>query len=310
MYKSIYVPVDNSDHSNACERLGVALASHFGAKVVGSHVYAAKLHDVRFKQMEFTLPEEYKEETELEKQRRIHDALIARGLQLISDSYLDRLDRMCQAAGLPFERLMSDGRNFEEIVREVNAGAYDLVVIGALGQGAVKHSQVGSVCERTLRRTCTDTLVVRAPDSAALDADGALVVALDGSGWSWGALRAAMALAAAHARAIEIIAVQTPDSQTEALIEAHLRLARTAVRARGLKVRTTLLDGQPAEAIREHLEERETWAVVVGRAGLDADADSPELGSVTSYLVRTAPCNVLVTSRQWTPSDAAATASV
>ncbi|MDP6943681.1 MAG: hypothetical protein QF464_05985, partial [Myxococcota bacterium] len=60
--------------------LTIALGKAYGAKVTGSHIYAAALHDVRFKQMEFTLPDEYKEETELEKQRRIHDTLITRGL--------------------------------------------------------------------------------------------------------------------------------------------------------------------------------------------------------------------------------------
>ena len=52
MHKSIYVPVDNSDHSNRA----VACASRWArrsAKLVGCHVYAAKLHDYRFRQMEY-----------------------------------------------------------------------------------------------------------------------------------------------------------------------------------------------------------------------------------------------------------------
>ena len=39
--------------------LAVRLAQEFDAELVGSHAYAARLHDYRFKQMEFTLPEEY-----------------------------------------------------------------------------------------------------------------------------------------------------------------------------------------------------------------------------------------------------------
>ena len=89
MYKHIYVPVDNSDYSNRAIDLAVELGRGFGAKLTGCHVYAARLHDYRFKQMEYTLPEEYKDETELERQRKIHDSLIAMGLQLISESYLD-----------------------------------------------------------------------------------------------------------------------------------------------------------------------------------------------------------------------------
>ena len=40
MYKTIYVPVDNSDHSNMAVDLGVQFAKVFGSKIVGSHVYA------------------------------------------------------------------------------------------------------------------------------------------------------------------------------------------------------------------------------------------------------------------------------
>ena len=169
MYRTIYAAVDNSDHSNTSVLLAIQLGEAFRSKLVGSHVYAAKLHDVRFKQMEFTLPDEYKEETELEKQRRIHDALIARGLQLISDSYLDVMERLAEEAGLDFEAKTFDGRTFEALAKDIEASDYDLVVMGALGQGAVHHSDAGSVCERVLRRTATDTLVVRDLESAEAD---------------------------------------------------------------------------------------------------------------------------------------------
>ena len=120
MYNRIFVPVDNSEHSHTAVQLSVALGKEFGSHLVGSHVYAAKLHDVRFKQMEFTLPDEYKEENELEKQRKIHDALIARGLQLISDCYLNNMDELAAEAKVSFERKHSDGREDKYIfVRHV-----------------------------------------------------------------------------------------------------------------------------------------------------------------------------------------------
>jgi nucleotide-binding universal stress UspA family protein len=92
MYQHIYVPVDNSDFSNRAIDVAVELGKAFEARLTGIHVYAARLHDYRFKQMEYTLPEEYKDENELERQRKIHDSLIAMGLQLISDSYLDVME--------------------------------------------------------------------------------------------------------------------------------------------------------------------------------------------------------------------------
>ena len=103
MFKKIYVPVDNSEYANHAIDLALTLAKPSNATLVGSHVYAAKMHDYRFKQMEYTLPEEYQDEAELERQRKIHDSLITLGLQLISDSYLDVLKARCEEASLPFE---------------------------------------------------------------------------------------------------------------------------------------------------------------------------------------------------------------
>ena len=98
------------------------------------------MHDYRFKQMEYTLPEEYLDETELERQRKIHDSLITMGLKLISDSYLVPMQQRCVEAGLEFEPRMMDGKHPTEIVADMNANDYDLVVIGALGLGRVRDS--------------------------------------------------------------------------------------------------------------------------------------------------------------------------
>ena len=152
MYKTIYVPVDNSDHSNTAVDVGVHFAKAFGSKIVGSHVYAAKMHDKRFKQMEAGLPEEYHDEKELDRQRQIHDSLITRGLQIITDSYLDYVDKKCAENNLPIERRSLEGRNWKVLAEDINANAYDLVIMGALGVGAVKDSVIGSNTERVLRR--------------------------------------------------------------------------------------------------------------------------------------------------------------
>jgi nucleotide-binding universal stress UspA family protein len=298
MYNTIYVPLDNSDHSNTAMELSIQLGKSYESKLVGSHVYAAKLHDVRFKQMEFTLPEEYKEETELEKQRRIHDALITRGLELISDSYLIVMKTPCDEAGLEFEGKMFDGRNFEALVTDINGSDYDLVIMGALGQGAVKQSGAGSVCERVLRRTAVDTLVIRDIEANVIQGDGAIVVALDGSRWSWGGVQAALSLAQKTQRSLELVVVHGSNGVAEELLDAHLALARRIARKADVKVSTTSLDGWAPAAVAEYVEKNGAWLIVVGRHGLDADIESPQLGSSVEYLVRQAACNVLVVARE------------
>jgi len=152
MYKTIYIPVDNSDHSNMAVDLGVKLARTFGSKVVGSHVYAAKMHDKRFKQMEAGLPEEYHDEKELDRQRQIHDSLITRGLQIITDSYLDYVDKKCSEANIPLERRSLEGRNWKVLAEDIANNGYELTIMGALGVGAVKDSVIGSNTERVIRR--------------------------------------------------------------------------------------------------------------------------------------------------------------
>ena len=224
MFKKIYVPVDSSEHSMTCAELAIDLAKRFGSELVGCHAYAAKMHDIRFRQMEFTLPAEYQVEQELEKQRSIHDTLITMGLELISDSYLEDMKKKCEIEKLPFEQKMMDGKNFKILVDDINTSDYDLVIIGALGLGAVRDSTIGSVCERVVRRTKTDTLVIKntSPLEDQLSGNGNgevkhelgnggnIVVCVDGSPESFAGLRTAISLGRAVNREVEAIAVYDP----------------------------------------------------------------------------------------------------
>lgn len=226
MYKKIFVPIDNSEHSIASAEMAVSFAKKFDGSVVGSHAYAARMHDYRFKQMEFTLPEEYLVEHEMEKQRKIHDSLITMGLELISDSYLVVMDHLAKEAGVPFEPKMYDGKNYKVIVEDIQNSDYDLVIMGALGLGAVRDSLLGSVCERVCRRVKTDTLVVKNTADVAQqllpaytgggdgevkhEHGGGIVVGIDGSPESFAGLRTALQLGKELDKEVEAISVYDP----------------------------------------------------------------------------------------------------
>ncbi|MFB3074147.1 MAG: universal stress protein [Candidatus Methylomirabilales bacterium] len=345
MYKTIYVPVDNSEHSNTAIDLAVALGKAFGSDLVGSHVYAAKMHDYRFRQMEYTLPPEYQVEEELEKQRRIHDSLITMGLQLISDSYLEVMAQRARAEGLTCKMVMIDGKNYTELVRDIRESDYDLVVIGALGMGAVKTSNVGSVCERVVRRIETDTLVVKTllpPDALP---DAAIVVGIDGSLQSYAGLQAAIALGKAFNRPVEAVGVYDPvlhytvfhsladvltekaakvfkfkeqeqlheeviDTGLAKIYQSHLEVAREVARDQGINLKITLLDGKPFDRILRYVRQTEPWMLVLGKIGVHSD-DGMDIGSNSENLLRLAPCHVLVTSRKfYPPMDVKAEASI
>ncbi|MGH7370843.1 MAG: universal stress protein [Candidatus Methylomirabilales bacterium] len=345
MYKTIYVPVDNSEHSNAAIEVAVALGKAFGANLVGSHVYAARMHDYRFRQMEYTLPPEYQHEEEMEKQRRIHDSLITMGLQLISDSYLEVMVQKTAAAGLTCRKVMIDGKNYAELVRDIRGSNYDLVVIGALGMGAVKPSSLGSVCERVVRRIETDTLVVKSVIPPHALPEAPIVVGIDGSLQSYAGLQAGIALGKAFNRRVEAVGVYDPvlhytvfhsladiltekaakvfkfkeqeqlheeviDTGLAKIYQSHLEVAREVARDQGVDLKITLLDGKAYDRILRYVRQTEAWMLVLGRIGVHSD-DGLDIGSNTENLLRLAPCHVLITSRKfYPPMDVKAEASI
>ncbi|MBI3938644.1 MAG: universal stress protein, partial [Betaproteobacteria bacterium] len=332
MYESIYIPVDNSAWALRGVEIGVAIARHSGARVTASHVYAARLHDRRFRQMEGGLPERYLKEDKLVEQREVHDDLITRGLRLISDSYLDVASGTCERAGVPFARVMLEGKNWQKLVEDINVSVHDLVVMGALGLGAVKASMLGSVCERVARRIDRDLLVVK---SARADQAGAIVAAIDGSPHSFGALSAALELARIFAKPVEAIAVYDPffhhaafhgiasvlspaaagvfrfeeqerlheeiiDSGLAKIYQGHLDVAAKVAAENGVRLRTALLTGKAFDQILKHARERQPWLLAAGRIGVHADG-AVDLGSTAENLLRFADCHVLLAARSFEP---------
>jgi nucleotide-binding universal stress UspA family protein/rubrerythrin len=335
MYQSIYIPVDNSDHSNTAVDIGVSLAKQFGAKVIGSHAYAAKLHDRRFKQMEAGLPEEYHDEKELERQRKIHDSLITRGLEIITDSYLDVIGQKCLDSNLPVERRALEGKNFKVIVEDIIQGGYDLVILGALGVGAVKESVIGSVTERTIRRVRKADVFVVKETKFVPPSSRKIVVAVDGSHQSFGGFKTALALAKAYQMEVDVVSAFDPyfhyamfnsisgvlseeagkvfrfkeqeklhedviDSGLAKIYQSHLEICATIAESEGMKVRTALLDGKPFEKVLQYVKKEQPWLLVVGRIGVHSD-DEMDVGSNSENLIRMAPCNVLVSNKKYIP---------
>ena len=122
MYREVFVPVDNSQHAYWAVDRAIEICKRSEGRITGNHVYAARLHDVRFRQLETGLPAQFQSAKEIKRQRKIHDKLIEKGLQLISDSFLDQTAKSCDAAGVPLTRQLLEGIHYEEVVREANRG--------------------------------------------------------------------------------------------------------------------------------------------------------------------------------------------
>ena len=338
MFKNIYIPVDNSDYSNACVDLALDLAKGSDTTITASHVYAAKMHDVRFRQMESGLPEEYQDEQELERQRNIHDQLITKGMEVISDSYLDVPKEKCKELQIPFVGKSLEGRNWTELVRDIKESPYDLVVMGALGLGAIKDSLIGTVAERVIRRSQKDILLVKhCPDiHEDRPSSGKIVVAVDGSGHSFGGLKTGIELAKKLNRPLEVISTFDPyfhyamfnsltgvlsreaskvfkfeqqeklhediiDKGLAKIYQAHLEISRKVCEEEDIECTIRLLDGKVFEKVLQYAREENPYLMILGRIGVHSAADM-DIGGNTENLMRLVPCNLLLSSKVFKPS--------
>lgn len=330
MYRNIYIPLDNSKYSDSAIDAGLKIARGFGSRVTCSHVYAARLHDDRFRQMESGLPPKYQGEKELQRQREVHDSLITKGLQIISDSYLDSFEKKCAEAGISYKRTVLEGKNYLEIVKDVSENGYDLVIMGALGLGVVGTSTIGSVCERVMRRITPDLLIMK--DSRM---DGRYLVGIDGSPNSFGGLLSAIALSKVTGAEIEAVAAFDPDFHYTAfksiagvlseeagkifkfkeqeklheeiidkglakIYQDHLDRAADFAKKEGVNIKTTLLSGKPYDQVIKYVEKTRPTLLVMGRVGVHA-APALDIGSNTENCARSASCNVMIVSGEAQP---------
>ncbi|MCF6154941.1 MAG: hypothetical protein E3K36_06745 [Candidatus Brocadia sp.] len=324
MYKKIFIAIDNSCHSNFCIDLGIDLAKKFGSLLVGCHVYDASLHQRRFRDMEKGLPPQYQDESVLQRQRDLHSSLINLGLKLISESYLDVFKNKCNEATIPHEGLLLEGKNYYEIIREVQGNQYDLVIMGALGLAAVNENIIGSVCERVVRRIKTDVLVAK---NRRLE--GKVVIAVDGSAPSFAGVKSAISFAKLFNLKLTAVSVFDPhyhrvafesianvlskeagqifrfkeqetlheeiiDKGLAKIYQGHLdRVNRMAIDA-GVETDIVLMDGKPYDKILKYIQNEKPTTVIMGRTGVH-NTNGLDLGSTTENLMRLAPCNVLLT---------------
>ena len=332
MYRNILVMLDNSRYSLWGLDCSIELANKFGATLVGNHVYAARLHEKRFIQMEPGLPAKYQEPQELQKQRDIHAELIEKGLKVISDSYLDVFTSKCEERGIAYDRKTMEGKNYAELVKDIQNSSYDLVAMGAKGLGETPATQLGSVCERVTRRITVDALVMKNDTPIK---GGHVVVGIDGSEQSFAAMRAAIAMNKRMGCKITALSVFDPhfhykafdsiaevlseeagkvfrfkeqeklheeiiDSGLEKIYRDNLDLAVKMAEKEGAEVDSELLSGKPYDEMLKWLEGKNVALLALGKVGVHS-CDGLDIGSNAENLLRNAPCNVMLVSRRVKP---------
>jgi nucleotide-binding universal stress UspA family protein len=178
----------------------------------------------------------------------------------------------------------------------------DLLVLGARGTGGFEGLLLGSVSERVAQHATRPVAVVRA---AAPVLGGRVVVGVDGSARSLGALRWAAAEARAREAALDVVHAWrlpmmttppgmaiVPDLSTiEGVGREVLDAALADPALSGLHTRPHLTNRSPAAALMSLADG--AGLVVVGTRGLGR-VTGTLLGSVSRQLLHHAPCPVVV----------------
>ena len=100
------------------------------------------------------------------------DEIRSRNEKKVLDTIKSKLAKFCDDVKeeLPSCPFITDsikvkiGKPVDEILQEVENNAYDLVVMGAHGQGFLEDALMGSVSRRVVRRCLTPVLVIRLPE--------------------------------------------------------------------------------------------------------------------------------------------------
>ncbi|MHB0916206.1 MAG: universal stress protein [Thiobacillus sp.] len=203
-----------------------------------------------------------------------------------------------------------EGAVLERIAAEADRLDASLLIVGARGAGFMRHWLLGATAERLLRKTRRPILVVKQP---AREAYRSVLVPVDFSPWSRGAIRLARAVAP-QAEIVLLHAFDAPFEgklriagvaeetirrhRTEAREEALTRLHQAAAEA-GLAAadwRALAVHGDAAPRILEQEEEQGADLIVLGKHGAGM-TEELLLGSVTKHVLAHSRGDVLVAWR-------------
>ena len=163
-----------------------------------------------------------------------------------------------------------------------------------------------------------------------------ILVGMDGSPQSFGALMTAVDLARTFGKKVEAIAVYDPylhysvfngivnvlteqaakvfrfeeqnqlheeiiDTGLAQIYQSHLEVGERMGSEAGVEIKKTLLDGKPFQKILDHARKTNPWLIVMGRIGVHSPKDETGLGSNAENVLRGASCDVLLSTRLEVP---------
>ena len=284
--RRILVPVDFSPSGLRAVQSAVSLGVHLGAELTFFHVLELVSDDPEIVLHWADFPQERRSFAEKE------------------------LGKICAEVGLAEgERVVVEGRAFEEILRCLAEGEFDVVVMGlARREAGFIKGLLGTTVERVARHSPVPVLVVREDHTPLDQHPKRLALATDFSAQSLEAFPWAEAISRAYGASIELVNVQEPmalpgtreyerhqeqiDARREAT-EDKLREYREQNLAVDLDVMTTVREGTPSRALCRLARDRAVDLLLLSTRGADSWR-RVWLGGTTEEVLRHAPCPVVI----------------
>jgi len=219
----------------------------------------------------------------------------AEELQDNLEDYLDQTASGLRKSGLTVDLLVGSGRPDAVVPRLARDVGADLIVMTTHGRRDVERLFVSAVADRIVRVAPCAVLLIRPLDEwrSRRTRFRRLLVNLDGSTSAERALRYARRLAREFDGEILLLAVPEADTE-QAGLEDYIGRVEAALRAEGLRVRSSVGGSGPARTIVATSEAEAIDLVLLVSHGRGGPRRPVPLGSVADRVIQTAQCPVLL----------------
>lgn len=167
-YKKILYTTDLSESGRYAFHHAASLSRHYGAELVTLHVVAGgeELDRRLFGYVDEKLWEEIKtrnldEARNILVSRRRDNAAIR---ECVGQFCEEVQETMPHHPDITYSVVVKMGDPVEEIIRESEAGKYDLIIMGSHGHGPLRTAMMGDTVLRVVKRSSVPVLVIRVPE--------------------------------------------------------------------------------------------------------------------------------------------------
>jgi len=149
MFKKILVPLDCSKYAETSLKVAIEIAKRFNSSLSLIHIVSSR--------------EEYKRSGITGKLRvKINDKKVVKEeIPMVCIELLDESKKAVTIEGVPVQTILKKGKVVEEILKTIRDGKFDLVIMGARGQGMMKKLFLGSVSTGVSQKAICPVLLTR-----------------------------------------------------------------------------------------------------------------------------------------------------